>query len=143
MRFDPDVRQRELHRDYHGRPLVMLHRQKFSQVVLNLVSNAVLATHPGDTVSVELDEYPRRGVAVVTVIDRGAGMPAEVLQRLGEPFFTTCGERGSGLGVGVCRRIVEEHGGTLAFESEVGVGTTARVTVPLIQDVDDPVGGER
>jgi signal transduction histidine kinase len=143
MRFDPDVRLRQLERAYHGRPLVMLHRQKFSQVVLNLVSNAVLATHAGDTVVVELDEYPRRGVAVVTVADRGTGMPEEVLRRLGEPFFTTRGDRGSGLGVGVCRRIVEEHGGTLAFESEVGVGTTARVTLPLIQDLDEPVGGER
>lgn len=144
MTFDPDVRQRTLERDYHGRPLVMLHRQKFSQVVLNLVSNAVLATRPGDVVSVELDEDLRRGVAVVTVTDRGTGMPADVLRRLGEPFFTTRGDRGSGLGVGVCRRIVEEHGGTLAYESEVGVGTTARVTVPLIEDVpDEPIGGER
>lgn len=143
MRFDPDVRQRQLERAYHGHPLVMLHRQKLSQVVLNLVSNAVLATKPGDVVTVELDEDDRRGLAVLTVTDRGTGMPEEVLRRLGEPFFTTRGDRGSGLGVGVCRRIVEEHGGTLSFESKVGVGTIARVTVPLIDLDDEPIGGER
>jgi signal transduction histidine kinase len=94
-------------------------------------------------VTVELDEDTRRGLAILTVTDRGTGMPEEVLRRLGEPFFTTRGDRGSGLGVGVCRRIVEEHGGTLSFESKVGVGTIARVTVPLIDLDDEPTGGER
>jgi signal transduction histidine kinase len=63
-------------------------------------------------------------------------MPPEVVGRLGEPFFTTRGNRGSGLGVGICKRIVEEHGGALTFESAVGRGTTARVTVPLLADSD-------
>mgnify|MGYP001602348046 FL=1 len=63
-------------------------------------------------------------------------MAPDVLARLGEPFFSTRGDRGSGLGVGICRRIVEEHGGTLIFASALGQGTTARVTVPLLADPD-------
>jgi len=132
MRFDRDVRQRTIARGYRSHPLVAVHRQKIVQVVLNLVSNAVLATAPGDTVAIELDSDERVGVAVLTVIDHGVGMPSEVLRRLGEPFFTTRGQRGSGLGVGICMRIVEEHGGALTFASAVGQGTTARVTLPLL-----------
>jgi signal transduction histidine kinase len=131
MRFDRDVRKRTLRREYRSRPLAAVHRQKLVQVVLNLVSNAVLATRPGDTVTVGLDADDDRGLAAITVADRGAGMTPEVLRHLGEPFFTTRA-RGSGLGVGICKRIVEEHGGQLTFESAVGRGTTARVTLPLL-----------
>ena len=133
MRYDRDVRHREIVRDYRARPLAALHRTKFTQVVINLLSNAVLATASGDTITVRI-EVAESGdpAAMVTVIDDGAGMPADVLARLGEPFFTTRGDRGSGLGVGICMRIVEEHGGRLTFASEVGRGTTARVTIPLL-----------
>jgi signal transduction histidine kinase len=130
------VRRRTIERRYHARPLVALHHHKFAQVVINLVHNAVLATREGEAVGVALDVDPELRVAVLTVSDAGCGMPPEVVARLGEPFFTTRGNRGSGLGVGICRRIVEEHGGTLTFESMVGRGTTARVTVPLLADSD-------
>jgi signal transduction histidine kinase len=113
-----------------------LHHHKFGQVVINLVSNAVLATGDGDVVTVELAVDAERREAVLTVIDHGVGMPPDVVARLGEPFFTTRGDRGSGLGVGICRRIVEEHGGALTFESAPGRGTTARVTIPLLTDPD-------
>lgn len=132
VRYDKDVRARVIDRRFRARPLAALHRDKFRQVVINLVSNAALATQPGDAIAVEVSEDDTRGVAVVCVEDRGVGMPDEVLRRLGEPFFTTRGERGSGLGVGICRRIVEEHGGQLVFESAVGEGTRAVVTVPLL-----------
>jgi signal transduction histidine kinase len=144
MRYDRDVRRRTIARDYQARPLAALHRNKFAQVVINLVSNAVLATEPDDTVTVRLSVDRGQsdpGVAVLTVSDEGAGMPPEVVARLGEPFFTTRGDRGSGLGVGICMRIVEEHGGRLTFESEPGRGTTARVTIPLIDGGAGP--GER
>jgi signal transduction histidine kinase len=133
MRYDRDVRRRTIARDFQARPLAALHRNKFAQVVINLVSNAVLATEPDDAVTVRLAVDPGAGMAVLTVCDEGTGMPPEVVARLGEPFFTTRGDRGSGLGVGICMRIVEEHGGRLTFESEPGRGTTARVTIPLIE----------
>ncbi len=186
MRYDRDVCQRRIQRRYRARPLAALHHHKFSQVVINLLSNAVLATQPGDVIAVELDigheaeasvgtgagtgvrhgggpsggpaigdgigedighvvghdgRFAGVPVAVLTVSDPGVGMPAEVLARLGEPFFTTRGDRGSGLGVGICMRIVEEHGGTLTYTSQVGRGTTARVTIPLL--LDDAPGGNQ
>jgi signal transduction histidine kinase len=129
--YDRDVKRRKIVRAWRARPLCALDQGKFQQVVMNLVSNAVLATRPGEEVTVAIEEAP--GAAVLTIGDRGVGMPPEVLARLGEAFFTTRGDRGSGLGVGICKRIVEEHGGRLEFESEVGRGTTARVTLPALE----------
>lgn len=140
MRYDRDACQRIIERRYRARPLAALHHHKFSQVVINLVSNAVQATRPGDVIVVEIDvgRDADRPVAALTVSDPGVGMPAEVLARLGEPFFTTRGDRGSGLGVGICMRIVEEHGGRLTYTSQVGSGTTARVAIPLLPDAAGP-----
>lgn len=151
LRYDRDVREREIVRSYRARPLAALHRRKFAQVVINLVSNAVLATRPGDIIQIALDttattgqagEPAGRAMAEIAVADGGAGMPPEVLARLGEPFFTTRGESGAGLGVGICMRIAEEHGGSLTFSSEIGRGTTARVLVPLIQSGPSGPSGE-
>jgi signal transduction histidine kinase len=129
--YDPAVRRRTIVRRFAAHPLCRLHHDKITQVVINLVHNAALASDDGGEIEVAVEER-EPGTAVLTVTDRGAGMSPEVLARLGEPFFSTRGERGSGLGVGICRRIVEEHGGTLTFESKVGKGTTARVQMPTI-----------
>ncbi|WP_199351031.1 sensor histidine kinase [Haliangium ochraceum] len=139
MRYDRDVCRRVIERRYRARPLAALHRQKFSQVIINLISNAVVATRPGDVIEVELDVDESSadagpGTATLTVRDSGVGMSPEVLARLGEPFFTTRAERGSGLGVGICMRIIEEHGGVIGYESELGRGTTARIAIPLLSD---------
>jgi signal transduction histidine kinase len=131
LRHDADVRTRKLVRDYRARPLVALHRQKFAQVIVNLVTNAALATRSGETITVEVDSVDS-DFATLTVTDTGCGMPNEVLERLGEPFFTTRGDRGSGLGIGICMRIVEEHGGSLTYCSDLGEGTIAKVRIPLV-----------
>jgi signal transduction histidine kinase len=129
LRYDREVGARRLVRDFRARPLARLDRGKFGQVIINLVRNAAQASPPQAAITVSLDERPGATVSV-TVADEGAGMAPEVLARLGEPFFTTRGERGTGLGVGISRRIVEEHGGSLAFDSTPGRGTRAIVTLP-------------
>jgi signal transduction histidine kinase len=130
LAYDRDARRRTLVRKWNARPLVALEPGRFSQVVINLVSNAVLATQPGAEIEVAIDATD--DAALLAVRDSGVGMPPEVLARIAEPFFTTRGDRGSGLGVGICMRIVEEHGGTLSFASTVGRGTTATVRLPVI-----------
>lgn len=130
--YDRDVRRRRVVRRIAAHPLCRLHHDKMTQVVINLVHNAALASADGGEIEVAVAEVDGGTAALLTVTDHGAGMPPEVVARLGEPFFTTRGDRGSGLGVGICRRIVEEHGGTLKFESAVGKGTVARVQVPTI-----------
>ena len=132
LRYDPEVASRKVQRaEGPGRPLARLHRGKFAQVVINLVRNAVQASPPGGEVTVAVeDDSARRRVRVV-VTDRGSGMPAEVVARLGEPFFSTR-DGGTGLGIGICRRIVSEHEGELAFDSRPGEGTRATVSLPAL-----------
>ena len=131
LRHDPEVRRRTIARTIDAHPLCLCHHAKVAQVVINLVHNAALATAPGATIELRVG-VDDRGQARVTVTDHGVGMTPDVVARLGEPFFTTRGDRGSGLGVGICRRIVEEHGGTLAFASAPGQGTTAVVCLPTL-----------
>ena len=66
----------------------------------------------------------------LVVQDEGAGMSPEVRERTFEPFFTTKA-RGTGLGLTICRRIAEVHGGDIELESEPDVGTTVTVTLPI------------
>jgi signal transduction histidine kinase len=131
LRYDRDVVARQLVREFRTRPLARLDRGKFGQVIINLVRNAAQASEPRTTITVGLDERDGGEVAI-TVADQGTGMAPEVVARLGEPFFTTRGERGTGLGLGISRRIVDEHGGAIRFDSAPGAGTTVTVTLPPI-----------
>jgi signal transduction histidine kinase len=121
LRFDSDVKTRKLSLTVKERPI--------AQVVVNLVRNAAQASAAGGEVDVIVDCID--GDAAVRVRDHGAGMTPEVLERLGEPFFTTK-ERGSGLGLGISRRVVDEHGGELDVESQPGQGTSVTVRLPVV-----------
>jgi two-component system, NtrC family, sensor histidine kinase PilS len=103
-------------------------REQLWQVWLNLVNNSLDAMAGGGTLTVRWRPAPD-GRAVVEFVDEGSGMSPEHLPRVGEPFFTTK-PGGTGLGVAIAQRIVERHGGTLAFESAPGRGTVARVCLP-------------
>jgi signal transduction histidine kinase len=123
------VKSRRVSLEVKRRPLALLHRGKIAQVVVNLVRNAVQASAAGGEVQVTVDEVD--SAAQITVRDHGPGMPPEVVDRLGEPFFTTK-ERGSGLGLGISRRIVVEHAGRLDVSSRPGEGTEVVVRLPLL-----------
>jgi signal transduction histidine kinase len=103
--------------------------RKLRQALLNLVLNAMQASTRGTTVTLEVAKSCSDGAAVVRVMDRGAGMGPEILDRIRKPYYTTK-EGGSGLGIAVARGIIEQHGGTLRFESTSGRGTTATVHLP-------------
>src|SRR5207237_1087249 len=81
-------------------------------------------------VAAEVDRHESERAARIAVRDSGRGMPPEVLERLGTPFFTTRDE-GTGLGVVVARAAFAQHGGSLVYASEPGQGTTATGTLPL------------
>jgi signal transduction histidine kinase len=103
-------------------------REQLWQVWLNLVNNALDAMADGGTLTVRWRPAPD-GSAIVEFADDGVGMAPDALPRVGEPFFTTK-PGGTGLGVAIAQRIVERHGGTLAFTSAPGRGTVARVDLP-------------
>ncbi len=100
--------------------------RRVKEAVLNLVLNALEATARGGTVRVSWERID--GAVAVTVEDTGRGMSEAVATRVGEAFFTTR-EGGTGLGVRLARRVAEEHGGALVFESAPGKGTRARLTL--------------
>jgi signal transduction histidine kinase len=103
--------------------------KKLRQALLNLVLNAMQASSKGSTVTLEIAKSCGDGAAVLRVMDRGAGMTPDVLDRIRKPYYTTK-EGGSGLGIAIARGIIEQHGGTLRFESTSGRGTTATVILP-------------
>jgi two-component system OmpR family sensor kinase len=107
---------------------------KLGQVLHNLLTNALL--HNREGVEIVLTLRRADGHAVFTVADNGAGIPAEVLPHLFERFYRADKSRaraagGSGLGLSICKAIVEAHGGGIAVESEAGKGTRFTVKLPV------------
>jgi signal transduction histidine kinase len=102
------------------------------EVLTNLIFNAVDAMPDGGTITLRTR---RQGeFAVLEVEDTGTGMTEEVRKRCLEPFFSTKGERGTGLGLSMVFGIVQRHGGSIDIRSEQGRGTTFVLTLPLHQD---------
>jgi polar amino acid transport system substrate-binding protein len=101
--------------------------------MINLVQNACQAlpnSKKGIFISVEFIE--EKSKVVIKITDEGMGIPAETLLHITDPFFTTKHDSGGvGLGLSISSKIIEEHGGTLHFESEIGAGTTATISLPV------------
>ncbi len=110
--------------DMAGVPQLEFESGQIHQVLLNLLLNAVQACEAGGSVQVEFAGDAQ--CVMTTVTDTGKGIPPDVLPNIFRPFFTTKGN-GTGLGLSLARRIVEEHGGWLEAASEVGHGNA----VPL------------
>ena len=98
------------------------------EVLTNLIFNALDAIAGAGVVTVRTQR--KDGQAILEVIDTGAGMTPEVRDRCLEPFFTTKGDQGTGLGLAMVFGIIKRHQGTLEIESEPGLGTTVRIRLP-------------
>jgi len=115
-------------------PAVEADPRKIEQVMENLLSNATKFSPPGATVTMTL--IPMGAQVRIEVRDQGPGIPEAERGKLFHPFQRTSvkptgGEKSSGLGLAIARRIVEAHGGRIGVESEVGVGSTFFVNLPL------------
>jgi signal transduction histidine kinase len=123
-----------IERCYGEVPAVRGAPQELKQVFLNLVVNAAQAAREGS--SIRITTGCERGRAFVIVEDEGCGIAAEQLERVFDPFFTTkaVGE-GTGLGLAISYQIVHSHGGSIAVESELGVGSRFRVELPTAEAV--------
>ena len=116
-----------LHKD-SSLPEVEHDSDQIHQVLLNLLLNASQAIEQDGRIEVTVE---RRGdVAVIEVSDNGRGIAPELLPNIFRPFFTTKGD-GTGLGLSLARRIVEDHQGRIDVTSTVGQGTTFSVVLPL------------
>jgi len=109
---------------------------QLQQVLLNLLVNARQAMPQGGTLTVSLVADPTQQLAVLRVQDTGTGIAPEHLSRLFQPFFTTKradgnGQGGNGLGLSLCREVMEAHRGRITCQSEVGRGTRFTLELPL------------
>lgn len=119
-----------------GRPHARVNPAQIQQVLLNLVINARQAMPDGGLLRVSVASDPTGRLSEVSLTDSGVGIASADLRRIFEPFFTTkigpdtTGTGGTGLGLSVCREIVEAHKGRLRAESRVGQGTTFTLRLP-------------
>jgi signal transduction histidine kinase len=131
LRFDKSVPVRQIVTDIRSDPVVLGHKIKLQQVLLNLVKNAVHAIRGKPDGKIGLTVASDARDAILQVADNGCGIPPDVQPRVWEPFFTTKGKEGTGLGLDVCRKLIDSHGGTITFSSAAGKGTTFEIRLPL------------
>ncbi|NTV50184.1 MAG: histidine kinase [Geobacteraceae bacterium] len=98
------------------------------QLLLNLLKNGLQAMPNGGILRVELEN--NKSQALIRIGDSGIGIPPENIHHIFEPFWTSRAS-GTGLGLALCRKVAQEHGGDLTVESVDGVGTTFTVTLPM------------
>ncbi|WP_167577762.1 ATP-binding protein [Ammoniphilus sp. YIM 78166] len=114
-------------------PMVTCNVNQIKQVFINLIKNAMEAMPDGGGVIKVIIGPDREDSILVSVIDNGMGIPKDRMGKLGQPFYSLK-EKGTGLGLTICKKIIQEHQGSLSFESEVGKGTAAHVRLPYCQE---------
>ena len=114
-----------------ARPVPAVHVivAEIRELLLNLIFNAVDAMPEGGRITIATDQADN-GSAVISVSDDGVGMSKEIQRQVFQPFFSTKGDHGSGLGLSVCQTIATRHGASLSVESTPKEGTTFTLTLP-------------
>lgn len=132
-RFDP------------AEPPIPIDADALHQAMLNLIGNAIDAAEgePGPTIRISTLFDPVGDRVTIEVADDGPGIPADRRSRIFEPFFSTKGQRGTGLGLAVARKLVHKHGGELDLVEENRTGATFRVTLPASRDDEPDAAGTR
>jgi len=118
-------------------PKVKVDMEKIKRVFANLIKNAIEAMPKGGKLTLKSKET--NGRLEIAFTDTGVGIPKNNLEKIGKPLFTTK-SKGIGLGLSICKRIVEAHRGNISVESTVGKGTTFTVTIPIEPELE---GGEK
>lgn len=121
----------------HDERYLMCDQVRIRQVILNICKNAIEAMEnveqPVLKIQTDIDEFTNE--IYVGITDNGAGIPKEIIPKLGTPFFTTK-KNGTGLGLSSCFQIISEHKGKIEVKSELNVGTTFNIILPCISDED-------
>jgi signal transduction histidine kinase len=117
-------------------PWVQVNANQIQQVILNLIINARQAMNGGGTLIISLAEDAAAQMGEVRVSDSGVGIAPDKLRKIFEPFYSTKdrdeqGQGGTGLGLSLCREVMESHKGRIRVESTLGKGTTFTLKLPL------------
>ncbi len=108
-----------------------LNKDRIKQVLLNIIKNGIEASADNEG-KIIIDLEKQDDEAILSITDNGHGISEENLARIWEPFYTTKGENGTGLGLDICRKIIEHHNGKINVESRINVGTTFRIHLPIV-----------
>jgi signal transduction histidine kinase len=122
---------------YLDRPYALVNAGQIQQVLLNLIINARQAMQDGGTLTLTVRSNSDQGCGEISVRDSGCGIPPDKLNQLFTPFFTTKtadaqGQGGTGLGLALCKDVIEAHQGRIRVESAPGAGTVFTLKFPLV-----------
>jgi two-component system, sporulation sensor kinase E len=121
----------------HEEPKITVDAERLKRVFINVIKNAIDAMPKGGSLTIKSKEKDSN--VEITIADTGTGMPKDTIEKIWTPFFTTKA-KGMGLGLPICKRIIEAHGGSILAESKLGKGTTFIITIPVSPKSE---GGEK
>jgi two-component system NtrC family sensor kinase len=141
----PQIKKNKIrvHKAYDkGLPYIYIDEHLMQQVFLNVILNAIQSMPAGGDLTLGLGIEPeptaqtgQNGIRI-SVTDTGHGIPKSEIDRIFDPFFTTKGSKGSGLGLAVCQRVMEDHHGKIDIVSREGGGTTCNIYLPMERKED-------
>jgi signal transduction histidine kinase len=111
-------------------PEITADPQQLQQVFFNILLNSVDAIPEGGKITVTTRYDENSKTVVVVLRDTGKGIPAELMEKIFQPFFTTKG-KGTGLGLAISKRIIEEHSGAIEVANQLSGGVAFTITLPL------------
>lgn len=125
-------------------PTVAADKVSMFEVINNLIDNAIKYTHTTEDITVR--SYVKNGMVETTVTDKGVGIPESLLAHVFDKFYRAHGSKnsvgGTGLGLFLCKAIVDAHGGTIWVQSKEGEGSTFGFTLPIYADVADQISND-
>lgn len=131
LQFDGSFPSERLSLELEDEPFVLANRVKLQQVLINLLKNAAHAIRDLAEGRIVLKAAIEDQTVLMTVSDNGCGMTSEVAARIWEPFFSTKGEEGTGLGLDVVKGIIESYHGRIECRTAPGAGATFSIRLPL------------
>ncbi|RRN67415.1 PAS domain S-box protein [Peribacillus simplex] len=124
----------QIHKNYDTEPIfIYFDENQIKQVLINMIKNSIESMPNGGNIFVSINE--KNGEVFLSILDEGEGIPENSLRKVGEPFFTTK-TSGTGLGLSVCFRIIEKHGGKVFITSELKKGTKIVCVFPAVLPSD-------
>ncbi len=120
-----------IHKNFEELPMIMCFPGKLSQVMLNLLMNAIQAIPGEGNITIETGLSERQKQISVRITDDGAGIPAELQKKIFDPFFTTKSvNEGTGMGLALVESMVKDHDGDISFTTREGAGTSFTIILP-------------
>lgn len=114
-------------------PQMFFDKGQIEQAVINLILNAVEATPQGGRITLTSRCCDEKGYVIISICDNGDGISKEDLDKIFDPFFTTK-DAGTGLGLAITHGIIEQHGGQIKADSQLGEGTCFTIKLPLAKE---------